>query len=86
MLTNCVFIHLDVYFIYNYLVSMKLKAKESEEILLNHLENELIVQQVRYITWLRKNINKFLPKIFCGELGTNIEYEESSIELLKSIL
>lgn len=54
MLTNCVFIHLDVYFIYNYLVSMKLKAKESEEILLNHLENELIVQQVRYITWLRK--------------------------------
>ena len=57
MLTNCVFIHLDVYFIYNYLVSMKLKAKESEEILLNHLENELIVQQVRYITWLRKICN-----------------------------
>ena len=68
MLTNCVFIHLDVYFIYNYLVSMKLKAKESEEILLNHLENELIVQQVRYITWLRKNINKFLPKIFVVNL------------------
>ena len=76
MLTNCVFIHLDVYFIYNYLFSMKLKAKESEEIFLNHLENELIVQQVRYITWLRKNINKFLPKIFVVNLEQTLNMKK----------
>jgi len=55
---------------------MKLKAKESEEILLNHLENELIVQQVRYITWLRKNINKFLPKIFVVNLEQTLNMKK----------
>ena len=55
---------------------MKLKAKESEEILLNHLENELIVQQVRYITWLRKNINKFLSKIFVVNLEQTLNMKK----------
>lgn len=60
MFTDCAFIHLDVD-TGNYLVSMKSKAKESEEILLNRFENELIVQQARYmVTRDTKNIREMI--------------------------
>lgn len=60
MFTDCAFIHLDVD-TDNYLVSMKSKAKESEEILLNRFENELIVQQARYmVTRDTKNIREMI--------------------------
>lgn len=80
MFTDYAFIHLDVD-TDNYLVSMKSKAKESEEILLNRFENELIVQQARYmVTRDTKNIREMIVARALSSTIVNLVKEPETLE------
>lgn len=76
MFTDCAYLHLDVN-TENYLISMQSKNNESEETLLNRFENELIVQQARYmVTKDTKNIREDSSKSVVFNLIVNLVKEE----------
>ena len=76
MFTDCAYLHLDVD-TENYLISMQSKTNESEETLLNRFENELIVQQARYmVTKDTKNIREMIVARALSSTIVNLVKEE----------
>lgn len=76
MFTDCAYLHLDVD-TENYLISMQSKTNQSEETLLNRFENELIVQQARYmVTKDTKNIREMIVARALSSTIVNLVKEE----------